>query len=168
MNSDLKYHLEERKRRVAQKYDTLESEGKGSQEKTRYLEEKRYTLELFEKYPDMERRFRSKYDQIISSEEEMMKSDMAHFARVKADELQSLNHEIGWESNEHVENLFFYYKHGLFQKYTNQKRAKQLIDAGDEALEKGRLNEVKSILNQLHALLPKELKEQTIQGTGLG
>jgi molecular chaperone DnaK len=168
MNSDLKYHLEERKRRVAQKFDTLESEGKGSQEKTRYLDEKRYTLELFEKYPDMERRFRSKYDQIVSSEEEMMKSDMVHFVRVKADELQSLNHEIGWESNEHVERLFFHYKHWLIQEYTDQKRAKQLIEAGDEALDKGRLNEVKSILNQLHALLPKELKEQTIQGTGLG
>ncbi|MFK7787494.1 MAG: Hsp70 family protein [Crocinitomicaceae bacterium] len=169
MNSDLKYHLEERKRRIAQKYDTLESEGKGSKEKSRYLEEKRYTLELFEKYPDMDRRFRTKFDQIIASEEEMMKSDMVHFARVKADELDNLNREIGWESNEHIEQLFFYYKHALADQYTDQKRAEKLIESGDEALEKGRLNEVKSIINQLYAMLPKELKEQvTIQGTGLG
>lgn len=169
MNSDLKYHLEERKRRIAQKYDTLESEGKGSKEKTRYLEEKQYTLQLFEKYPDMDRRFRSKFDQIISSEEEMMKSDMAHFARVKADELDTLNREIGWESNDHVERVFFYYKHALTDKYTDQKRAKKLIESGDVAIDNNRLNEVKSILNQLHSLLPPEAKEQvTIQGTGLG
>jgi molecular chaperone DnaK len=169
MNSDLKYHLEERKRRIAQKYDTLESEGKGSKEKTRYLEEKQYTLELFEKYPDMDRRFRSKYDQIISTEEEMMKSDMAHFARVKADELSTLNREIGWESNEHVERLFFYYKHALYEKYTDQKRAQKLIEAGDAAVDSNRMSEVKSIINQLYTLLPKEEKEQiTIQGTGLG
>ena len=169
MNSDLKYHLEERKRRIAQKYDTLESEGKGSKEKTRYLEEKQYTLELFEKYPDMDRRFRSKYDQIISTEDEMMKSDMAHFARVKADELETLNREIGWESNEHVERLFFYYKHALYEKYTDQKRAQKLIEAGDAAVDSNRMSEVKSIINQLYSLLPKEEKEQiTIQGTGLG
>jgi len=169
MNTDLKYHLEERKRRVAQKYDTLESEGKGSKEKSRYLQAKQYTLELFEKYPDMDRRFRPKFDKIVASEEEMMKSDMAHFARVKADELETLNREIGWESNEHIEELFFYYKHGLMEQYTDQKRAKKLIEAGDSAIDNNRLNEVKSIISQLYNLLPPEAKEQvTISGTGLG
>lgn len=169
MNSDLKYHLEERKRRIAQKYDTLESESKGSSEKLRYLETKRYTLELFEKYPEMDRRFRPKFDKIIAAEEQMMKSDMAHFARVKADELSSLNHEIGWESNESVANIFFFYKHVHFENYTDRKKAQQLIDAGDLAIDKDRIMEVKSILHQLHALLPKELKDDvTIQGTGLG
>lgn len=169
MNSDLKYHLEERKRRVAQKFDTLESEGKGSKEKSRYLQEKQYTLELFEKHPEMDRKFRDKFNQITSTEEEMMKSDMAHFARVKADELSSLNHEIGWESNENVANIFFYYKHFHIEHYTNENKAKQLIEAGDAAIDKERMNEVKSILHQLHGLLPKEVKEKvTIQGTGLG
>ncbi|PHR36675.1 MAG: hypothetical protein COA38_01225 [Fluviicola sp.] len=169
MNSDLKYHLEERKRKVAQKYDTLESAGKGSVEKSRYLEEKQYTLELFEKHPDIDRRFRSKFDQITSTEEDMMKSDMAHFARVKADELSTLNHDIGWESGENVANIFFYYKHVYLEKYLDRKKAEKLIEAGDEAIDKDRMSEVKSILHQLHGLLPKEEKEKvTIQGTGLG
>jgi hypothetical protein len=150
-------------------YDTLESEGKGSVEKSRYLEEKSYIIDLFDKYPDMDRKFKSKYDQIIASEEDMMKADSAHFARVKADELSSLSHEIGWESGEHVSNIFYYYKHDLFEKYKDRKKAQRLIEAGDIAIDKERITEVKSILQQLHALLPPDEKDQiTIQGTGLG
>lgn len=169
MNTDLKYQLEERKRRVAQKFDALESAGKGSEEKSRYLEEKQRSLELFEKYPEMDRKYRTKYNQIIATEEDMMRSDMAHFARVKADELESMNNQIGWESNENVVGIFFYYKHFHMDAYTDRKRAKQLIEAGDTAVDKNRIEEVKSILHQLHALLPPDLKNDvTIQGTGLG
>ena len=169
MNSDLKYHLEERKRRIAQKYDTLESAGNGSVEKSRYLDEKQYALELFEMYPEMDRRFRDKFNKIIATEEEMMKSDMAHFARVKADELSSLNHEIGWESGENVTRIFYFYKHGLLDKYLHRKKAEKLIQAGDVAVDNNRIKELKSILYQLHELLPNEEKEKvTIQGTGLG
>lgn len=169
MNTDLKYQLEERKRRVAQKFDALESAGKGSEEKSRYLEEKQRSLELFEKYPEMDRKYRTKFNQIISTEEDMMRSDMAHFARVKADELESMNNQIGWESNENVVGIFFYYKHFHMDAYTDRKRAKQLIEAGDTAVDNNRIEEVKSILHQLHALLPPDLKNDvTIQGTGLG
>lgn len=169
MNSDLKYQLEERKRRIAQKFDALESEGKGSEEKSRYLAEKQHTLELFEKYPDLDRKYRTQFNQIIASEEDMMKSDMAHFARVKADELQNLNGNMGWESNENVSSIYFYYKHYYGDAYTDQKKAQKLIEAGDAAVDNNRLEEVKMVISQLHHLLPDSEKEKvSISGTGLG
>lgn len=169
MNSDLKYQLEERKRRVAQKFDTMESEGKGSEEKSRYLDEKGHTLELFEKYPEMDRKYRSQFNQIVASEEDMMKSDMAHFARVKADELRSLNRQMGWESNEHVSSIYFSYKLFYANDFTDQQKAKKLIEAGDQALDNNRMDEVKMVINQLHLLLPDNMKDNvSIKGTGLG
>lgn len=169
MNSDLKYQMDERKRRIAQKLDSFESINEGSSEKSRYLENKAYVSYLLEQYPAMETRFRPKFDKIVSQEDEIMRSNHAHFARVKADELQTLSNEIGWESDAHVENIFFYYKHARADEYRDKKRAKQLIQAGDEAIDKGRMREVKSILHQLHALLPPDSSDRTtIQGTGLG
>jgi molecular chaperone DnaK len=167
-DSDAKYHIEERKRRVAQKFDSLDGTNKAAIEKKRFLSEKEYIESMFRDFPNLEISHGKKFEKAKAVEKDLMRTNQYHFIRTKANEMNSLRREIGWQVPEVVFDIFYSYKFIDLHEYSDPKRAQRLIDSADAAIERNSVIEVKSILGELHSMLPDSSKENiNIKGTGL-
>ncbi|MFT5779989.1 MAG: molecular chaperone DnaK [Crocinitomicaceae bacterium] len=167
-DSDAKYHIEERKRRVAQKFDSLDGLNKAAVEKKRYLQEKEYIEEIFRDFPAIELSHGKKFEKAKAVENEVMRTNQYHFIRTKANEINLLRREMSWQVPAVVYDIFYSYKFTDIHEYNDPKRAQQLIDSGDSAVERDNVVEVKSILSQLNSMLPESSKDKNnIKGTGL-
>ena len=168
LNSDLKYHLDERKRKVSQKYDTLENTTKGANEKNEYLEEKAHVLELFEKHPNLKTKFQSRYNRIIASEEEVLRTDQYTYVNQKTHELRQLRHEIGVETPDYLVGWFYHFRMMDQSNFKDWQRAQRLFASGDSAIDRGNYGELRVIISNLYHLVPEYQKSKiNIKGTGL-
>ena len=81
-------------------------------------------------------------------------------------ELRSIYGPIRWRIPEHIISIFHSYAY--FHRYPDQKKANEIIERGEKAMERKNYEELKTIINQLHHLLPPDEKKIDMIGTGIG
>lgn len=166
-HTDLRYQLEERKRSLAQKYDTLEKNKKLTHVISEYYRAKgwvEYELED-ENVDDSNRR---KYENIVSKESEFIKEKSVLLIESKTQDLWDLRYNILKKKPTYWIERYYDMQSKNISEFTDENQAKRLLSNGQDALTRQNYKELEVIVKGLWSLLPRdENKEMKIKGTGL-
>ncbi len=163
-STDLRFQLEERKRKLAQLLDNLLKDRSAESVKNDYFEAKRFCEYSLERGTPLHR---TRYESAITNERAFLASNNANLIKSKEKELYQLAWIINQNDPQFIINLFHHYQ--FLDDYLDERKAKHYINLGEKALERQNYQELKSIIYQLDALRPDEKRaEERIKGTGLG
>jgi molecular chaperone DnaK len=171
LNSDEKYHLEERKRKLAQKYDQLGRSRKLTAARTEYFEVKtRLSYEL-NNSDEARAKYETQYKQAIDSEPTFIASESVFLIEAKTKQLRIILNDVLLASTDFLISLYYDLANRSKDDFTDKQRAIGYIEQGEKALERKNYSELKVInLNLLH-LLPNKSEYthlKNFKGTGIG
>lgn len=166
--SDLKYQIEEQKRKLAQQIYGAENNPRLVQIKENYFSW-RSTIEGWcEMYSDMPASYKEEHEQLKKKEISAFSSnsffqlDSLHKAQMRL-----LNKMIMYTPSLLV--MFYVHYAGLEEReYNDPKKARAVIAAGEKALERKNYEELRGYLGQLLSLTHETISIEKISGTGLG
>ncbi len=165
--TDEKFQLEDQKRKIAQRVDSLTRDKHIIKIKMEYFEAKRDAKSAIEGEYATEADGRQ-YQRIVDRE----KSFLATNSRLKIqeiiDQLQELGGRIYWKNPQGVVSTFYYYV-SKKEEYMDKARGEQIIKEGEEAISQGNYDKLRIYVNQLYNLLPPKIKKTIDRGgTGIG
>ena len=165
--TDEKFQIEDQKRKLAQRIDNLTRDKHIIKVKMEYFATKRSAREAIENEHATEGD-KQQFEQIMSREKAFLATNSRLKIQEVINQLSELRGRIYWKSPEYLISVFYYYMDKR-EEYKDKKRADAIIKQGEEAIEKGNYDRVKSCINQLYALLPPKIKKIIDQGgTGIG
>lgn len=165
--SDLRYQLEERKRSIAQKYDTLEKNKKLTHVISEYFRAKDW-VEYELEDDSLDNRYKNKYDIIIKDEANFIKERSILLIESKTQDLWDLRYSIVKQKPTYWIDRYYDMQSKRITDFTDENQAKRLLDNGQDALTRQNYKELEVIVKGLWSLLPRdESKEMKIKGTGL-
>jgi molecular chaperone DnaK len=162
--TDIRYQLEERKRKNAQIIETISNERNTENVKSDYFEQKRATEYMLETAKDeqLQRRF----DKIIGNEREFLATNNIIMIKYKTKELLNIDWQIRQKDPVTWIGIFHYYA-GL-NNYKDERKAQDYRKIGESALQRQNYDELRAVVYGLHALLPPEERtDDPMKGTGL-
>lgn len=163
--TDVKYKLEDRKRKIAQEIDFATKHKRIQKVRENYFYTKSECLKLIdENGNDHERKT---FNDIISQEEAFMSTTSPIKIQEKSDELHSIIAQIRWRTPDFLTGMFNWLK-GEQPKMNDQAQAKSLIDAGKFSVESLNWDRLREINWGLLDLLPRGTKEQITTKIGFG
>jgi molecular chaperone DnaK len=164
--TDIRYQIEERKRKLAQILDEVLRGRHAEGIKSDYFNTKRfveYTLEN-EGATDTHR---ERYDRLIQNERDFLSANNIALIQSKIDDLRRLAWQVNQNNPVYLSGLFHHF--ATLDDYTDRRKAQSYIELGEKALQRQNYQELKSVLYSLDALLPDEKRdEERMKGTGLG
>ena len=172
LNSDEKYHLEERKRKLAQKYDQVNRDHKLTSLREEYISLKesiKYQLEQTNagKKPEFERRF----GDMTKDEANILRSQSRMLIQTRVKAMNQLHNEMLYYSDPVMIHWYLALSGYDITEFSDKKRAKKLLEQGEKAMERQSYEELRAINSQLSALLPDDKAAEELQikikGTGL-
>lgn len=170
LNSDEKYHLEERKRRLAQKYDQLGKHKKLTAARLDYLSVKStITHELANE--DVRRKHEAAFNAVVAAEPTFLSTESVYAIEAKTKQLQRIYNDIIINSPEHLIAIFHSLGRMKPDEFSDTKKAQSLMDQGEKALARQNYTELKIVNLELLYLLPEREERSLIQnfkGTGIG
>jgi molecular chaperone DnaK len=162
--TDLRFQLEERKRKLAQLLDSLLKDRNAESIKNDYFEAKRFCEYSLERGTPLHK---DRFERAIANERAFLASNNANLIKSKEKELYQLAWTINQNDPSFIISLFHHYQ--FLDDYMDERKAKHYISLGEKALERQNYQELKSIVYQLDALRPDaKREEERIKGTGLG
>ncbi len=166
-NSDLRYQLEEQKRTLAQKYDTLEKNKKLTHIISKYYNVKDHVQYLVDE-DDVDDKHKQKFEFLIKDEIQYLKERSILLIESKTSALWDLRYAIVKTRPTYWIDWYYDLQNRSIDQYSDEKQAKMLIDNGQNALARQNYKELEVIVKALWALLPRDdAKEMKIKGTGL-
>jgi molecular chaperone DnaK len=163
--TDNRYKLEDRKRKIAQEIDSATKNKRLQLAKEHYLETKvKCESILDDNGNDYERKV---FNDIVSQEQTFLSTNSPVKIQEKSDELHNIIGQIRWRTPDFLKNSFEWLKSEQ-AKMNDQNTAKSLIDAGKFAIESQNWDRLKEINLGLLDLLPKSTKEQLSTKIGFG
>ncbi|MBB4805200.1 molecular chaperone DnaK [Chryseobacterium defluvii] len=150
------FQLDERKRRALQEYDKLVRFRDVVVEIEEYKTSRTDVESVLE---DASHKQKEQFQKIIKDERIFLESNEKSIIKRKSKELDKLYADIYYKKDESYASLYYYYKYRDSDEYTDQKKAKKLIDAGDKAIESGNFKEVKYVIHSLYELLKVKPKD---------
>jgi molecular chaperone DnaK len=170
LNSDEKYHLEERKRKLAQKYDQLGRSRKLTVARTQYFEVKNRLSFEFAQSTEARVKYEPEYKKTIENESGFIASESVFLIEAKVKQLRSILSELLFATPEHLISMYYNLANMPKDDYTDKQRAILYIEQGEKALERQNYSELKVInINLLH-LLPHKSEYthlKNFKGTGI-
>jgi molecular chaperone DnaK len=155
--TDVKYQLEDKKRKLAQSIDNATKDKRVGEAKVYYMEVKERCEKLIdENGNDYERRH---YNDIIAQEKTFLTSSSPAKILEKTDELHSINAGILWRTPAFLVSIFKDMNQKV-HKMNDQSQAKALIDSGKLAIENENWERLREIDNSLLGLLPKSIQQE--------
>lgn len=164
--TDVKYQLDDQKRKLALVIDAAGRDQRNIQLKERYFYLKEVSVYLLSA-PQANPSFKKRYTEITANEQEWLAVNSTAYLKRKIDELESLNWQIRRKDVEYVTQLYLYYAMKPIEEYKDPKRVKEIRKRGDEALERKNADEITGIVYQLYDLLINKHDEEPLEGTGL-
>lgn len=171
LNADEKYHLEERKRKLAQKFDALGKNKKLLVARVEYFDYKERIKSMLTTATDIKNKIESDFNKIVNAEPTFIASESALLIESKVKEMRSLYGELCFNNRETLIIMFHNLSARPLREYTNQNEAAQLITKGEGALSRQNYTELKVVNLSLLHLLPEREEESFIKnfkGTGIG
>lgn len=168
LSSDEKYHLEERKRKLAQRFDAINRSKKFSFMLKEYFDKKkRIEAELSE--TEKPEKYESDYKRITSSDNEVVQSRNVRLLQSKIKELNRVLNELYFDSDMYMISYFLYLSGDGKAEMKDKDAAERLIEQGRGALERKNYKELRMVNIHLGNLLPPEDKgkRMNLKGTGL-
>jgi molecular chaperone DnaK len=166
--TDTRYQAEDKKRQLAQKLDQLIKDKKLTGLKTEYFEAKEYTVAVVDDKGNESDKKRLR--ELLDKEKTYLQSENILYIR----DIIGKFHDITWRINERSPDFFYgvyitlcseEYRH----KYTNKKRAEELITQGEKAMERQNASELRAVVYNLINLLPDTIRKKFESGsTGIG
>ncbi|MBA4057804.1 MAG: hypothetical protein C0490_24020, partial [Marivirga sp.] len=163
--TDLKFQLDDKKKLLSSRFDHLTKDKRKILAKTDYFFTRRSCQSLVEQHgTDAEK---SNLTSIIQHEKQLMAAENPFMLESVVKKLERLAMEIRWRVPEHLIAIYYYFS-SLTDEYKDAGKANSLKEKGDRALERKNYDELRVVINSLHALLPeKEQQKSQIKGTGI-
>ena len=162
--TDRKYQAEDRKRKLARQVDALTRDKHIVEAVQKYYEDKRYCVSVVEEYGNEEEK--NRLAELIAREKSVMASNSAIRVKNATDAFWKLIWPIRWRTPEHLIRLFYYF--AMHRNYPDQKEADEWVKKGQGAIAAKNYDELRTVIDSLHALLPPEQKSFDLIGTGIG
>jgi len=162
--TDLKYQLEDKKRKLAQQVDDLTKDKRTKTAKAAYQKEKEYCLEVVEEGGnDYEKKTMK---DIIDQENVFLASNSVIRIDEKREMLRDIKLNILWRNPGFLVRLF---KNLLEDqtRFNNQEQAQIFIEAGKNAIQQENFGRLAEVNNELLGLLPRKEQEVVKSFTGL-
>ncbi len=166
--SDVKYQIEEKKRRISRELDSKEKGAAIALVKEEYFAEKE-DCQYWLNQPGAPPSLRARFDKIVQKENEFLNAGSSFVLKNKIDELSSLSWEVRKKDPFVLIGAFHYYAMQPMSDYRNSSQAKKLVEVGEKAIERKNYDELHMALMQLYFLHPSSDKKQNpFSGTGIG
>ncbi|HEY4149091.1 MAG TPA: Hsp70 family protein [Chitinophagaceae bacterium] len=163
--TDLKYQLDDEKRRLAEIVDRA-----GKDQRIMDLKEEYYLTKSSCQYflsqvnnPSLQKRF----DDCTRDEHEWLSYNSSGFIKRKMHELDILSWDIRKKDIGYVTHLYLHYAMKPDSEYSDIKKVNLLKKRGDEALERKVPEEILSVIYQLYELLINKNDDEIMKGTGI-
>ena len=156
--TDKRYQLEDKKRKLAQQYFNIVKNEKVEKIKNEYLKLKPETERLVAQYGDYADQ--QYLNEVIQKEEVYLNSNNIHKVQELLDELLAINYQMRWKEPDFVKGAFAYIVNENQLGFTDPSRANILIGRGMKAFENDNISELSDITRELFQLLPREAQSQ--------
>lgn len=159
--------LDDKKRRLLQRYDHLVRFRNVISEIDEYQREKREVEDMME---EASPRQLETYRSIIKDEKAILESNEKALIKRKTQELVKLSNDIYFQKDEAYLSVFYHYKYLDLELYKDENQAEKLMDVGDVAISNGHYKELPYISSNLYNLLkvkPKDSFEERDGNLGL-
>lgn len=165
--TDSKFQLEDSKRKISYRLDSLKSSNKAEELVTSVQEWKTYTSGALEGYTGADKEENvSLYNNIEAKVSVAISSGNRMQLRSVKDQLSKLYHKLKKDDPSYLTQVFYHYR--LFESdYKDLKQRDRLFKEGDKAIDNENYQMLKSIIHGLDELLPEDKKEN-IQGKSTG
>ncbi|WNJ18210.1 Hsp70 family protein [Pontibacter sp. G13] len=166
--TDLKYQLEDNKRKLAQQIDNLTREKYIIRIKQSYFETKRKLEQTIVTYKASDK-LQQDYRQLLESEKSILATNSTLRIQEYMDQMTRLNLRIRWQNREYLLELFTGLRYGLYGDYIYPAKAQGFIQDGLKAIEEENDDKLRIAINHLLDLLPPDHKPYlNFGGTGIG
>lgn len=169
LSGDEKYHVCERKRRLAQKYDQLGKNARLTRARIEYYQLKDLVTRRIKDSDDKSASLR--FNEIVERENEVMKGQSVYLVEGHVKKLDSLNNDLYVNSDSGIIDLYYRVSTMDNSKFTDEKLAANYKDQGQKALERQNYTELRVIVFNLFHLLPEKKESgawKNFKGTGIG
>ncbi|MGB3468408.1 MAG: Hsp70 family protein [Cyclobacteriaceae bacterium] len=168
LSSDEKYHLEERKRKLAQRFDAINRSNIFSFMLSEYYDKKK-RIELQLEESDKPEKYEGDYKKITASDSDIVQSRNVRLLQSKIKELNRVLNELYFDSDMYMISYFLYLSGEGRTEMKDKEAADRLIEQGRGALERKNYEELRIVNIHLGNLLPPEDKgkRMNLKGTGL-
>ena len=163
--TDVKYQLDDQKRKLAQVVDAAERGDRILEMKEEYFEKKQSYEFMLDQSNDAI--LKKKFDAISQEENEWINQCSAQFLRIKIAEMDRLIWNMRKRDLGYLTSLYLYYAMKPDNAYSDVKMIKVLKSRGDEALERKNPDEILSVIYRMYDLLIDKNNDEMIKGTGL-
>lgn len=163
--TDMKYQMEDRKRKLAREVDLLTRDKHIVEAVQKYFMHKRFCQNIVEHYGNEQDKKR--LEEVLSKEKSVMAGNNAVRVKEAYQSFWKIAGPIRWRTPDLLVELFHWFSFGS-HNFTDPKRAQALIEKGDQAVANKNYEELRSIINHLDDLLPPENKKFDLIGTGIG
>ncbi len=164
--TDIRYQLEERKRKLAQILDEVLKDRHAEGVKSEYFDAKRF-LEYTLTTDGATDTHRERYDRLIQNERDFLAANNVALIKSKIQDIRNLAWQVNQNDPIYLSGLFHHF--AQLDGYTDRRKAQSYIEMGEKALGRQNYQELKSVLYSLDALLPDDKRtEEKMKGTGLG
>ena len=167
--TDLRYQLEDIKRKVSRQLDSVGGDSQTTKIKAEFFSAKAETESVVNEHGNEIQK--AEFKRIAAQEKEILATNNQRAIKNLIDQFQTLTWKINQKNPTYLIFLFFYYKDIENRKYKDVAAAKRIVDNGEKALERKNYDELLVAIYSLYNLLPPEEKakeEYKIKGTGLG
>ncbi len=166
--SDLKYQIEEQKRKLAQQIYGSENNPRLIQLKTDYFNLRSTIDSWCELYADMPAAYKEEHAAMKQKEQAAFASNsFFQLDNLHKGQIRLFNKMIMYTPSLLVE-FYQYYASLDDSKYSDLAKAKKIIVSGEKALERKNYEELRGLLGQLSSLTKDTITIEKISGTGLG
>jgi molecular chaperone DnaK len=165
--SDIKYQIEEKKRRISREVDSKDQSAALAFVKEEYFYEKEECLHWINQSANPA--LKSRFEKIIQQENAFLNANSSFVLRNKIDEFRNLSWEVRKKDPGVLIGAFHYYATQPISVFKNGKEAKKYIDIGEKAIERQNYDELHTALIQLYLQHPNSDKKiNPFSGTGIG
>jgi molecular chaperone DnaK len=166
--SDMKYQVDEQKRKLAQEIYGTESNLKLIQVKENYYSWRSTLQWWFERYDDIPPQYLADFETLKGKEPAVFASNSFYQLDSLEKGQNRLIHKIITNSPSLMTVYFGIYSDLPEERYSNYKAAKLAMERGEKALDRKNYDELRGALLQLLALSNQIVNQNKISGTGLG
>lgn len=164
--TDLRYQMEDKKRKLAQELAGLTREQEISDVKINYFEEKRECQRVV--LSEGTEAEKAEFERIVASEKDLLRLGSIPRINETVERLRDLKFQVLWRTPEYLKWLF-YYGESKKHEYSDPDAGERYLDLGREGIASGEWGKVQAAINGIWSLLPERVKSQaTIRGTGIG
>jgi molecular chaperone DnaK len=165
--SDIKYQVEEKKRRISAAMDGREKNSALALVKENYFAEKEECLYWINQSGNPS--LRTKFEKIVQKETDFLSAGSSFVLKNKIEEFRQLSWEVRKKDPGILLGAFHYYASQSPGDFKDSRQAKKYIEGGEKAIERKNYDELYVMLMQLYILHPdSDRKQSPFSGTGIG